>query len=224
MGLRTLLKLSKKLKAKRHANGALTLASSEIRFSIDSETKDPISVEEKKMLATNSMVEEFMLLANISVAERITADFPDCALLRRHPIPPEENYKPVVDMAKAKGFKMNVESGKALSESLDDAVDPNNAMLNTLFRMLTTRCMTQAVYFSAGSLPTEQYVHFGLAAPIYTHFTSPIRRYADIMVHRLLSASICADSTFPEMLKGDLVSKIANNLNYRLAVKKIYPF
>ncbi|KAL3995653.1 RNB domain family protein [Acanthocheilonema viteae] len=215
MGLRTLLALSKKLKAKRHANGALALASSEIRFNIDSETKDPINVEEKKVLATNSMVEEFMLLANISVAERITVDFPDCALLRRHPIPPEENYKPVIDMAKAKGFKMNVESGKALSESLDKAMDPSNTMLNTLFRMLTTRCMTQAVYFCSGSLPIEQYVHFGLAAPIYTHFTSPIRRYADIMVHRLLSASICADSTFPEMLKGDLVTKIANNLNYR---------
>lgn len=56
VGLRKLLALSKKLKAKRHANGALTLASSEIRFSIDSETKDPISVQEKKMLATNSMV------------------------------------------------------------------------------------------------------------------------------------------------------------------------
>lgn len=56
MSLRTLLALSKKLKAKRHANGALSLASSEIRFSIDSETKDPISVQEKKMLATNSMV------------------------------------------------------------------------------------------------------------------------------------------------------------------------
>ncbi|MCP9263660.1 Exosome complex exonuclease RRP44 [Dirofilaria immitis] len=223
MGLRTLLMLSKKLKAKRHANGALTLASSEIRFSIDSETKDPINVQEKRCwrriawLASLfsiflSQVEEFMLLANISVAERITADFPDCALLRRHPIPPEENYKPIIDMAKAKGFKMNVESGKALSESLDKAVDPNNAMLNTLFRMLTTRCMTQAVYFSSGSLPTEHYVHFGLAAPIYTHFTSPIRRYADIMVHRLLASSISADSTFPEMLKSDLVTKLQTTL------------
>lgn len=53
-------------------------------------------------------------------------------------------------MARAKGFKMNIESGKAFSESLDKAVDPSNAMLNILFRMLATRCMTQAVYFASG--------------------------------------------------------------------------
>ncbi|VDK22601.1 unnamed protein product [Anisakis simplex] len=61
----------------------------------------------------------------------------------------------------------------------------------------------------------EQYIHFGLAAPIYTHFTSPIRRYADVMVHRLLAVSIGADSSYPNMLNGDLVQKISLNLNYR---------
>ncbi|MFH4974380.1 hypothetical protein AB6A40_001089 [Gnathostoma spinigerum] len=215
VGLRELLALSKKLKAKRHASGALTLASSEIRFNIDSESMDPISVQEKKMLDTNSMVEEFMLLANISVAERICAEYPDCALLRRHPIPSPDSYKLVVEAARARGFSVNVEGGKALADSLDKAVDNKNPMVNVLLRMLTTRCMTQAVYFSSGSLPPSQYIHFGLAAPIYTHFTSPIRRYADVMVHRLLAAAINADTTFPSMLKCDVVSKIAANLNYR---------
>ncbi len=65
------------------------------RFNIDSETHDPLSVQEKKSLETNSMVEEFMLLANISVAEAITDAYPDTAVLRRHPVPPPANYKPV---------------------------------------------------------------------------------------------------------------------------------
>ncbi|VDK18641.1 unnamed protein product [Anisakis simplex] len=213
--LRNLMALSRKLKAKRMAKGALTLASSEIRFNIDSETRDPINVQEKMPLETNSLVEEFMLLANISVAEKITNDYPDCALLRRHPVPNDDSYKPLVEAARSRGFTINVSSGKALSESLNNAIDKKNAMLNTLLRMITTRCMTQAVYFSSGSLPMEQYIHFGLAAPIYTHFTSPIRRYADVMVHRLLAVSIGADSSYPNMLNGDLVQKISLNLNYR---------
>ena len=92
MGLRNLLKLSKKLKAKRITNGALLLASSEIRFNVDSETADPIDVQVKQMRETNSMVEEFMLAANISTAKKIFEDFPDCAMLRRHPEPPLSNF------------------------------------------------------------------------------------------------------------------------------------
>lgn len=62
-------------------------------------------------------------------------------------------------MARAKGFQMIVENGKALADSLDGAVDPNNPMLNTLFRMLTTRCMTQAVYFASGWCFCELLTH-----------------------------------------------------------------
>lgn len=75
------------------------LASPEIRFYIDSETHDPIEVQAKQIRETNSMVEEFMLLANISVAEKIFAEFPEHAVLRRHPIPPPSNFEPLVKAA-----------------------------------------------------------------------------------------------------------------------------
>lgn len=75
---------------------ALVLASPEIRFHVDSETHDPIEVQAKQIRETNSMVEEFMLLANISVAEKIYQEFPECAMLRRHPEPPVNNFEPLV--------------------------------------------------------------------------------------------------------------------------------
>lgn len=180
---------------------ALVLASSEIRFQVDSETLDPIQVEAKQIRETNSMVEEFMLLANISVAEKILQDFPECALLRRHPQPPLSNFEPLVKAGKAQvlfgfdtrtmlcaptevltndlfqGFDIKVDNGKKLAESLDSAVKPDNAYFNTMLRILATRCMMQALYFSSGMLQPEDYFHYGLACPIYTHFTSPIRRY-----------------------------------------------
>lgn len=72
------------------------LASPEIRFQVDSETHDPIEVQAKQLRETNSMVEEFMLLANISVAEKIYKEFPECAMLRRHPEPPTNNFEPLI--------------------------------------------------------------------------------------------------------------------------------
>lgn len=75
---------------------ALVLASPEVKIQMDSETMEPIDVEVKKLFETNSMVEEFMLLANISVAEKILEAFPDCAMLRRHPEPPTNNFDPLV--------------------------------------------------------------------------------------------------------------------------------
>merc|ERR1712223_348562 len=215
IGLRNLLKLSKILKAKRIANGALLLASSEIRFSVDSETADPIDVEVKQMRETNSMVEEFMLAANISAATKIFQEFPDCAMLRRHPEPPVSNFENLVKAGKQQGFEIKVDTGKNLADTLNSAVDPSNSFLNTMLRMIATRCMMQAVYMASGSVEEAEFKHYGLAVPIYTHFTSPIRRYADVIVHRLLAVAVGADITYPELLDKKKTQEIANNINYR---------
>lgn len=213
--LRNLNRLAKILKKRRIDSGALVLASPEIRFQVDSETHDPIEVEAKKIRDTNSMVEEFMLLANVTVAEKIAQEFPECAMLRRHPEPPQANFDPLIKAGRNQGFDIVTTSGKELANALDAAVKPDNHYFNIMLRILATRCMMQAVYFISGTLQKDQFFHYGLAAPIYTHFTSPIRRYADIIVHRLLAACIGADSTYPELLDKKANSLMCNNLNYR---------
>lgn len=130
----------------------------------------------KKMRETNSMVEEFMLLANVSVAQKIEKEFPEFAMLRRHPEPPQTNFEPLTKAGKNLGFEIDTSSGRLLAESLDNAVKSDNAYFNTMLRILATRCMMQAVYFISGTCQKDEFFHYGLAAPIYTHFTSPIRR------------------------------------------------
>ncbi|XP_076634514.1 exosome complex exonuclease RRP44-like protein Dis3 [Colletes latitarsis] len=213
--LRNLNALAKILKRKRLENGALVLASPEIRFQVDNETHDPIDVQAKQLKDTNSMIEEFMLLANISVAKKIVEEFPECAVLRRHPEPPPANFEPLIKAGKNQGFVINVNSGKELAESLDKCHKEGNPYFNTMLRILATRCMMQAVYFVSGMHQQSEYFHYGLACPIYTHFTSPIRRYADVMVHRLLAVCIGADATYPDLLDKKKNHEICQNLNYR---------
>ncbi|XP_034936260.1 exosome complex exonuclease RRP44 [Chelonus insularis] len=215
LSLRGLNNLAKKMKKRRHENGALVLASPEIRFQIDNETHDPIEVEAKKLRDTNSMVEEFMLLANTSVAEKIVQEFPECAMLRRHPEPPQVNFEPLIKAGKHQGFEINTSSGKELARSLESAHKEDNPYFNTMLKILATRCMMQAVYFVSGMVQQSEFFHYGLACPIYTHFTSPIRRYADIIVHRLLAVCIGADSTYPELLDKKKSHELCHNLNYR---------
>ena len=81
---------------------------------------------------------------------------------------------------------MDTSSNVSLAASLDAAVDPDDPLVNQLLRMLATRAMVKALYCSTGSLEPEQLHHYGLALDLYTHFTSPIRRYSDLIVHRQL--------------------------------------
>ncbi|OMH85318.1 Exosome complex exonuclease RRP44 [Zancudomyces culisetae] len=191
--LRQLNALAKQLRARRMSNGALELMSPQIKFKMmddQAHSDDPQDIYIKPNVETNSLVEEFMLLANIRVARKIYTSFPEFALLRRHPEPPLENFAVLQRALNALyNLEFDASSSKSLSASLK-AVD-DGEYLNSLVRILTTRCMLQALYFCSGSVPDyKEFRHYGLATDIYTHFTSPIRRYADVLVHRLLESAI----------------------------------
>ena len=213
--LRTLNGLAKKLKAARSASGALTLASPEVRFTLDSETSDPTDVGVYEHKEANSMVEEFMLLANISVAREITRAFPQFAMLRRHPPPTPGAFVGLQRQLSQHGLELDDSSSLALTASLDRCVKPGDAYFNKLARILCTRCMQQARYFCSGSLTPSDYHHYGLAAPIYTHFTSPIRRYSDQTVHRLLAAVIRWEAVSADTLDARAMGELVDNLNLR---------
>ncbi|KAG4139233.1 hypothetical protein ERO13_D07G178500v2 [Gossypium hirsutum] len=212
--LRNMNALAKIMRQRRIDRGALTLASAEVKFQIDTETHDPLDIGMYQIREANQMVEEFMLAANVSVAKQIRDCFPSCSLLRRHPTPTREMLEPLLCTAAAIGLDLDVSSSKALADSLDHAVR-DDPYFNKLIRILATRCMTQAVYFCSGDLSPPEYHHYGLAAPLYTHFTSPIRRYADVIVHRLLAASLGIDKLPPVFQDRSQLTSIADNLNYR---------
>ncbi|GAA5882413.1 hypothetical protein JCM1840_000408 [Sporobolomyces johnsonii] len=220
-GIRLLNALAIKLRAKRMAAGALNLASPEVKIHLESAESTgpidaPVDVEVKELFETNSLVEEFMLLANISVAERIYKQFPQTAVLRRHAPPPKTNFEVLQDvLAKRRGMSLDVSTSGALAASLDECVDPSFPSFNTLVRIMATRCMLSAEYFCSGSIPASQFSHYGLASPIYTHFTSPIRRYADVLVHRQLAAAISGEPLHAGLQTRSWVDKTLEVVNKR---------
>ncbi|KAL0580474.1 exosome catalytic subunit dis3 [Marasmius crinis-equi] len=215
--IRLLNSLAIKLKGKRMAAGALNLASPEVKIHMDSaESSDPIDVEQKELRETNSLVEEFMLLANVSVARKIEEGFPQTAVLRRHLPPPKTNFEKLQDiLKKTKGLTLDVSSSGALASSLDKCLDPNEPSFNTLVRIMATRCMLSAEYFCSGSVGRDTFRHYGLASEIYTHFTSPIRRYADVLVHRQLSAAIGFTPLHASLHSKSHVERVMDVINRR---------
>ncbi|ORX93181.1 hypothetical protein BCR34DRAFT_608633 [Clohesyomyces aquaticus] len=215
-GMRTLMMLSKKLRQKRMDAGALNLASPEVKIQTESETSDPVDVQTKKALDTNSLVEEFMLLANISVAGKNYEAFPQTALLRRHAAPPKTNFEELSNQLKVKkGLELRTDSSKALADSLDLCIDSKEPFFNTLVRIMATRCMMSAEYFCSGTQAYPEFRHYGLASEIYTHFTSPIRRYADLEAHRQLAAAIDYESLDPSLHSKSKLEGVCKNINVR---------
>lgn len=207
--------LARILRKRRIDAGALTLASPEVKFVLDSESLNPTDVQSYTLYEANALVEEFMLFANVTVGKKILRHYPTLSVLRRHPAPNRSMFDSLISKAKCKGFSINIEDSKHLADSLDTAVLEEDPYFNKLLRILSTRCMSPAQYFCSGEYKPTDWHHYGLAAPVYTHFTSPIRRYADVCVHRLLAAAIGVEPLPVHLSSKSYLHDLAANMNRR---------
>ena len=194
------------LRDARYKEGAINFESQEVKFKLDENAK-PIGVYIKEQKEANWLIEEFMLLANRNVAEYVGKTSKTSStgktgktskaktfVYRVHDEPNPEKLNTFVEFVTKLGFKMKINNRKALADSYNRLFEQiagrgEEYMIDNI----AIRTMSKAYY------STENIGHYGLAFPFYTHFTSPIRRYPDLMVHRLLEryleggASVAAD-------------------------------
>lgn len=216
--LKLLLFLSKLLKMERLRNGALILETPAVEFTLDPITKLPTSLHEHASLPTMSMIEEFMLLANRLAAEYTLEKYPSISILRRHPKPTEEQFSVLKKQIKdIFHFDLDTATNKTLSASIHTAIKEGTLDMKqiSIVRQMLTRCMMLAKYFVSSEYTVDEFYHYGLALPIYTHFTSPIRRYSDILVHRLLAAADGRANLPATHSNTEVMSQICANLNSR---------
>jgi ribonuclease R len=177
----TMDKIAKKMRTDRMKAGAISFDKVEVKFLLDQEN-DPMGVYFKEAKDANKLIEEFMLLANRKVAEFIGKRDPEPVFVYRvHDEPNEEKLMLLQGIISRFGYGINMKNKKTISNSINTLLDEvQGKKEQNLVDTLTIRSMSKAVY------TTDNIGHYGLAFDYYTHFTSPIRRYPDVMVHRLL--------------------------------------
>jgi ribonuclease R len=175
-------KLAKIMRGKRIQDGSIEMGSIEVRFKLDKETKKPVDVYFKTQKDSNKLIEEFMLLANKLVAKELS-DAKYHNVYRVHDQPNLEKLESLASICKNFGYSLDTNSNvKNLKSSINKLVkDIKDKPEENMIETLITICMSKATY------TTKNIGHYGLGFTHYSHFTSPIRRYPDLITHRILN-------------------------------------
>ncbi|XP_062220345.1 DIS3-like exonuclease 2 [Phragmites australis] len=200
-----LYEVSKNLKEIRFKGGALSLDTAKLMILFD-EAGAPCDSYRYVRNDPCFIVEELMLLANMSAAEVISNAFPDCALLRRHPEPNLRKFREFEAFCAKNGFELDASSSGQLHLSLSRIKEKlqDDPVLFDILMFYASKQMQSAEYFCTGDLISrkDDWAHYALSVPLYTHFTSPLRRYPDIIVHRMLNAVIEAEEEYLKQKKS----------------------
>jgi ribonuclease R len=189
-------RLAKILRKERTAKGSIFFDKAEVKFNLDDEGK-PLGVFFKTQKDAHKLIEDFMLLANRKVAEylgkpkdgennnKVKGDPKNLCIYRIHDAPNDEKLAKLSGFVSKFGYRMNLASKEKSVESINKLLkDVKDKKEQSIIELLAVRSMPKAIY------TTDNVGHYGLGFEYYTHFTSPIRRYPDVLIHRLLDARL----------------------------------
>jgi len=209
-GINELYRLSRIMKEERYANGAVSLNRKKLWFQLNHDDDLPLDFGIYQTREANSLVEEFMLLANTTVANMLYETYANESLLRCHEAPTPENVKKYLALIEfTKKLVINTSDSKAFHDSLI-SIKEAGSIYSDVALSKCIKFMKRANYICSSESHPEKLFHYGLHIPYYTHFTSPIRRYPDIIVHRQLQALLCKEAS-PYNSKD--IKKIAKHSN-----------
>lgn len=214
-----LKKLTSKIRKRRFNKGVLTLPSTRLEFRF---TKNNMNyVEDFKLLTQESrsshIVEELMIMANISVASKIVSSFPNQSILRYHPHPDISDLKQLKERLSKIGYDIDFSSIEAFTKSICKFDDVERDLLCISFANYLKRAL---YYRSNENKKTNETTHYALNINIYTHFTSPIRRYSDIIAHRILYNAIFSNKSGLIPISEEIIDDVCDISNYSKYIAK----
>ncbi len=207
--VRLAAKIARAFTKERFANGSVEFDLPEVRVKL-ADDGSPIAIVRKELKEANKLIEEFMLLANQCAAKAIeTPDSPTPDFVYRvHDAPDAERIQQLANYLRTFGLELKLNDGNVRSEQLNDMLAQTRGKpVETVIKMASLRAMAKAIY------STENIGHYGLGFSHYTHFTSPIRRYPDLLVHRVLKNVLLGKEKYQEDL--DALCKVCSEQEKR---------